>query len=115
MRRAVSFDTEIRRSLHWLARSPELAGGSLIDDRAGLIWRKVARNEPAKLVRYAQAVASRLHVGLRVPGVDSVFPARAVDYEDRPYHLGWVLHAWPTVRAARWDTAVLCEPAPAGR
>ena len=73
---------------------PELEGGSLIDDGAGLIWRKVARREPGKLSALLQAAASRLHPRLRVPGLDLLFPP-AIDYEDRPYHLGWVLHAFP--------------------
>lgn len=89
------FQGPIERGLEWLARSPELDGGSLIDDAEGLIWRKVARREPGKLARYLQAAASRAHPALRVPGLDVVLPPRAIDYEDRPYHLGWVLHAWP--------------------
>jgi hypothetical protein len=79
--------------------APELGGGSLIDESAGLIWRKVARREPPKLSRFAQAAASRLHPALRAPGLDTLFPPCAVDYEDRPYHLGWLLHAWPAGRA----------------
>jgi hypothetical protein len=84
----------IRRGLDWLERPPELGGGSLIDDAADLIWRKVARREPWKLSRGLQALASRLHPGLRVPGLDVLLPPGEVDYEDRPYHLGWLLHAW---------------------
>ena len=89
------FAAAIARGMAWLERSPELEGGSLIDVGAGLIWRKVARREPGKLARYLQAAATRVHPALRVPGLDRVLPPRAIDYEDRPYHLGWVLHAWP--------------------
>lgn len=85
---------EIRRGLEWLASAPELGGRSLIDDAAGVVWRKVARREPLKAVRYLQAIASRVHPSLRVPGMDTLFPARAIDYEDRPYHQGWFLYAW---------------------
>jgi hypothetical protein len=85
----------VARGLEWLFSSPELRGGSLIDDRAGLIWRKVARREPGKLSRYLQAGASRLRPSLRVPGLDHFLPPRSIDFEDRPYHLGWVLYAWP--------------------
>lgn len=98
----VSFDPAIAKGLRWLWHAPELDGGSLIDRGAGMIWRKVARREPRKLSRYAQAGASRLSSGLRVPGLDLMFPPRAIDYEDRPYHLGWVLYAWPAERAAAW-------------
>jgi hypothetical protein len=97
------FARPVARGLAWLASAPELGGGSLVDPGAGLIWRKVARREPRKLSRYLQALASRLHPALRVPGVDLAFPPGAVDHEDRPYHAGWVLHAWPRERAAQWD------------
>jgi hypothetical protein len=55
------------------------------------------------LSRYLQAGASRLSPALRVPGLDLLFPPRAIDYEDRPYHLGWVLYAWPEARVAVWQ------------
>jgi hypothetical protein len=93
----------IAKGLAWLGHAPELGGGTLLDAGAGVIWRKVARREPAKLSRYAQAAASRVHPALRTPGLDVLFPACVVDYEDRPYHLGWLLHAWPAARATRWD------------
>jgi hypothetical protein len=98
-----SFRSPLEKGLAWLVRSPELAGRSLIDDEADVIWRKVARWEPGKLVRSIQAVTSRLSAGLRAPGLDVVFPAGAIDYEDRPYHLGWLLHAWSPARLARWE------------
>ena len=97
-----NFDTAIGRGMRWLLASPELDGGTLIDRRAGIIWRKVARREPAKLSRYVQAGVSRLSPRLRAPGLDVIFPPRAIDYEDRAYHLGWVLYAWPEQRVARW-------------
>ena len=89
----------IVRGLDWLVSAPELNGGSLIDVEADLIWRKVARREPRKATRYVQAAASRVHPSLRVPALDMVFPAVAIDFEDRPYHLGWLLHAWQGARA----------------
>jgi hypothetical protein len=97
----------IVKGLAWLTQAPELGGASLIDERAGLIWRKVARREPGKLSRYAQAAASSLHPSFRVPGLGRLLPPRVVDYEDRPYHLGWLLHAWPPGRAARWEDAAI--------
>jgi hypothetical protein len=100
---AIDLRSPIARGLGWLAHAPELGGGSLIDEGADLIWRKVARREPRKLSRYAQATASCLHPALRVPGLDTLFPPCVVDYEDRPYHLGWLLHAWPAARATQWD------------
>ena len=106
---AIGAHSAIARGLGWLAHAPELESGSLIDERAGLIWRKVARREPAKLSRYAQAAASRLHPALRIPGLDILFPPRVVDHEDRPYHLGWLLHAWPAARAVQWDERAITQ------
>ncbi len=90
----IDFAKEIRKGISWLEHSPELGGSSLIDPEEGIVWRKVARREPGKLTRYLQATASRLHPAIRFPLADSLFPPTAVDYEDRPYHLGWFLYAW---------------------
>ena len=98
----MTFDREVRRGLDWLEHSPELDQRTLVDAAADLIWRKVARREPAKLSRYTQALASRVHPSLRLPGSDLLFPPRTIDAEDRPYHLGWLLHAFPPKRAAQW-------------
>ncbi|MBN1343896.1 MAG: sugar transferase [Phycisphaerae bacterium] len=84
----------VERGLSWLAQAPE-TGSSLVDGHADMIWRKVARHEFTKWARGAQALVSRLHPQLRVPGLSVVAPPHAVDYECRPYHLGWLLHAWP--------------------
>jgi hypothetical protein len=91
-----------RRGLDWLARSPELAGGSLVDAEAGVIWRKVARREPGKLSRTLQALASRAGRGVRVPALDRLFPPGRVDHETRPYQAGWLLYAYPRERGSRW-------------
>jgi hypothetical protein len=79
------------RGFSWLSASPELNGGSLIDTDAGLIWRKVARREPGRISRYVQAAAAAIHPEFRIGGIERVFPPAAIDFEDRPYHLGWLL------------------------
>jgi hypothetical protein len=84
----------LNRGLDWLSASPELRGASLIDAGRDMVWRKVARREPGKASRYLQAAASRVSPGLRVPGLDVLFPPGVIDYEDRPYHWGWFLYAW---------------------
>ncbi len=84
----------ITASLKWLMHAPEL-DGSLVDRQADVIWRKVARREPGKLTRRIQAAASRVHSALRVPGLDTLFPPVEIDFETRPYHMGWLLHAFP--------------------
>lgn len=83
----------IWKGLDWIMHAPEI-GRPLVDENAGLIWRKVTHREPRKLCRYLQAAASRIHPSLRVPGLNELFPPVAVDYECRPYHLGWLLHAF---------------------
>jgi hypothetical protein len=87
------FREAIDRGVQWLMDPPE-TGRPLIDKDHGVIWRKVARREPGKLSRRLQAITSRIHRDLRLPGLDSVLRPGCVDYECRPYHLGWLLYAW---------------------
>lgn len=87
------FENWIERGVRWLMDPPERQE-SLVDKQVGVIWRKVSRYEPGKFARTAQAAASRVHGSLRVPGVDRVFRPGKVDWESRPYHMGWILHAW---------------------
>lgn len=90
----VDHSEAIHRGLAWLFKPSERTD-SLIDREAGLIWRKVARHEPGKLTRGVQALMSRLHPSVRIPGTGVVFPPCRIDYECRPYHLGWLLYAFP--------------------
>ncbi len=83
----------INRSLDWLEFAPEI-NGSLFDTKAGLIWRKVCRREPGKLSRGLGAFSSKMASWLRVPGLNMLFPPRCVDWESRPYHMAWLLHAF---------------------
>jgi len=83
----------IRRGLRWLV-DPEETWLPLVDVDAGLIWRKVGRSDPAKLVRTLRAVHTRVRPGVGGDLVARAFPPGAVDYETRPYHLGWLLYAW---------------------
>ncbi len=94
------YSEAIEKSLRWLANPPEIPE-SLIDRERDIIWRKIARREPVKLVRKLQATASYIHPALRVPGADFLFPAVSIDYESRPYHMGWILYAWPGERTMR--------------
>jgi hypothetical protein len=86
-------DEPIMRGLGWLETSPEI-GGSLVDPSEGIIWRKVGRGDPAKIVRATRAVTTRLRPASRPRFVNMVFPPGVVDWESRPYHLGWILHTW---------------------
>ncbi|MBN1506413.1 MAG: hypothetical protein JW955_06185 [Sedimentisphaerales bacterium] len=87
----------IRASLRWLVHPAENTR-SLIDTERNVIWRKVTRREPRRLVRGLQAAVSGVHPSLRVPAMDVFFPPVAIDYETRPYEMGWLLYAWPVSR-----------------
>lgn len=95
------FSREIQKGLDWLAHAREI-DGSLIDANEDLIWRRVGRREPGKATRCMQALMSKVHPSLRAPGVDLFFPPTFIDHENRPYHLGWILYAWPGERASAW-------------
>jgi hypothetical protein len=83
----------IRRGLAWMIDAPEI-GRSLIDENETLIWRKVGRSDPRKLVRKLRALARRLDRDSELAWLDRMFPAATVDWESRPYHLAWVLYAF---------------------
>ncbi len=83
----------VARGLGWLVSHPETSG-DLMSDELGVVWRKVGRREPSKLVRRARSAASATRPGLRLPWLDVVFPPGPVDRECRPFELGWLLYAW---------------------
>ncbi|HXS65766.1 MAG TPA: hypothetical protein VN767_23175 [Streptosporangiaceae bacterium] len=85
--------TEIRRGLRWMAGRPETTEPLIAADKP-VIWRKVGRNDPRKLVRGLAAARSAVLPGTSMPGIGLLFPPRTVDYECRPYELGWMLYAW---------------------
>ena len=91
----------IEKGLRWLFNPPD-NNEFLIDNERSVIWRKVARRA-GRLVRSLQATASYLHPDIRVPGLNFLLPAVSIDYESRPYHMGWILHAWPPNREKKFE------------
>jgi hypothetical protein len=89
----------ICRGLRWEAAPPETPQ-RLIDLDRPVIWRKVARRDPRKLVRGLAAAHSAIRPGKPAPGLHRIFPPNAVDRECRPYELGWLLYAWLSGAAA---------------
>jgi hypothetical protein len=83
----------VTAGLGWLDLHPEVIE-ELVSPRHGVVWRKVGRREPRKAARGLAALGSAVHPRLRPPGLDRMMPARVVDYECRPYELGWLLYAW---------------------
>jgi hypothetical protein len=84
----------------WLTTRPETTE-PLISPRHSLIWRKVGRREPPKVVRKVSAVTTSLRPGWRLPARDTLFPPGPIDHECRPYELGWLLYAWGSERSAK--------------
>jgi len=83
----------IVKGLRWIDEGNE-AGQSLVSDEHDVIWRKVGRREPAKLVRAISATSTALVKDLKLPGLTAAFPPGRIDHECRPYELGWLLYAW---------------------
>lgn len=84
---------EIRSGLRWLAE-PHEVDVPLVDESTKIIWRKVARREPKKLVRGIRAGFTAIRPGMDISLLDRAFPPVEIDAESRPYHLGWILQTW---------------------
>jgi len=89
----------VRRGLGWLTSHPECVE-PLVAPELGVVWRKVGRREIAKASRIVGAVTTSIKPGLHIPGLDRLMPPGPVDYECRPYELGWLLYAWGSGSAA---------------
>jgi len=101
----------VAQGLGWVVRHPETPADLIADD-VGVVWRKVGRREPSKLVRKARSAASATTTasGLRLPWLDVVFPPGRVDRECRPFELGWLLYAWqPRATSASSDEDLSVE------
>ncbi|MBE7184186.1 MAG: hypothetical protein INR68_07240 [Methylobacterium mesophilicum] len=81
------------KGLGWLDHHPEVRE-PMVSEEHSVIWRKAARREPKKAVRALSALTTSLRPGLKLPGLDILFPPARIDYECRPYELGWMLYAW---------------------
>lgn len=92
----------VERGLRWLLARPE-RGGALVEASEDLVWRKVGRADPGKLVRRAAALTASVHPGGRARPLARLFPPGVVDRECRPYEFAWLLYAWcaPRPEAAR--------------
>lgn len=83
----------IALGLSWLDTHPETTD-PLLDEATGAIWRKVGRREPRKAARSLRSVSTAVRPGLRLGVLDRLLPPGPIDYECRPYELGWLLYAW---------------------
>lgn len=84
---------QLELGMCWLFGNNEL-GQNLVCPEEGIIWRDIERKEPFKmsrLFRGASCVFSleRTHRWLKTSPL-----GYKVNYECRPYELGWILYAW---------------------
>jgi len=82
----------IDRGVNWLVTHPECVE-PLVSSGLGVVWRKVGRRDARKAARAVGALNSRVRPHTLAPGVDRLWRADRVDYECRPYELGWLLYA----------------------
>jgi hypothetical protein len=83
----------ISRGLAWLTSRPETSADLVYEDPP-VIWRKVGRRDPRKLVRGMRAAATAMRPGMRISALDRIYPPTEIDRECRPYELGWLLFTW---------------------
>ncbi len=86
-------DEAIALGVRWLQTHPEVID-ELIAERLNVVWRKVGRHEQRKIVRGVAALTTAGSPSFHLPLVDRVWPPGRIDYECRPYELGWLLYAW---------------------
>lgn len=104
----------ICRGLAWLESRPETSADLVIEDPP-VIWRKVARGDPRKLVRGLRAAATSVRPGTPIALLDRIYPARQIDHECRPYEFGWLIFTWllwpPERNGTRHDRPDTARPA----
>ncbi|WP_323014545.1 hypothetical protein [Devosia sp.] len=83
----------VLKGLDWIDTHPE-SSERLVSPEGGVIWRKIGRREPPKLVRSVLSLTTALAQGWHLPGLDMAFPPISIDRECRPYEFGWMLYAW---------------------
>ncbi|KKC38834.1 hypothetical protein WH87_08080 [Devosia epidermidihirudinis] len=83
----------LAKGLKWIDERPETKE-AMVSVEDGVIWRKVGRSEPPKLVRTISAATTAIKTGWHLPGLDVTMPPGKVDRECRPYEFGWMLYAW---------------------
>jgi len=84
---------EIERGLRWLYGNNEL-NHELVLDGAGIIWRDIEKREVGKISRILRALLCVAGCQFLHSFAGKCFAGFRVNYECRPYHLGWILYAW---------------------
>ncbi len=85
---------QIALGLKWLFGNNEL-GENLVLPEQGIIWRDIERDEPEKWSRNVKGLCYTY--GLKQLGdflTEKHSEKFKINYECRPYELGWILYAW---------------------
>lgn len=84
---------QIELGAKWLLGDNEL-GENLIVPEQGVIWRDIERREPEKRTRNIKGLCYTY--GMKPIGdlLTRRYDTYKVNYECRPYELGWILYAW---------------------
>jgi hypothetical protein len=88
----MNFQEPVERSLQWIFGANEIRT-SMIDSDSGLIWRGLRRKG---LSQYGLQASRLLHY-YKIPRLAKLVnaaPGFKIQYECRPYHLGWLLYAF---------------------
>lgn len=84
---------EIELGVRWLFGANELQQDLVLQDQ-GIVWRDIERCEPEKFSRSARGLCCVLGLKGVQRYLGNLFSKFKVNYECRPYHLGWILYAW---------------------
>ena len=84
---------EIAKGVQWIWGTNEM-GQNLVLQEDGVIWRDIERKEPMKFSRKVKSACSVLGIQPLGQLICAPFRAFQVNYECRPYELGWTLYAW---------------------
>jgi hypothetical protein len=89
---------EIELSLRWLFGNNEL-NSDMVLNNIGVIWRDIEKREPVKLSRGLRSLLciSNLHSLNKL--ASKCFIGFRINYECRPYELGWILYTWANSRS----------------
>ena len=90
------YSLAIRKSLDWLDQHPECPGQKLIDRDAGVVWRAIQRDEPARTGAFGLGPGEWIRMNLSAwTGLPDrrAFRGGYICDECRPYQLGWILVA----------------------
>jgi hypothetical protein len=83
----------VNLGLLWLAGKNEL-GEDLLRREEGMVWRDIHRRELPRAGRFLRGICWTAGLRLGRRSQDRSTRGFRVNYECRPYHLGWILYAW---------------------